>query len=62
METILDTQAAIAEMRRNGATIKQIAAEFHYSENGVLYILRKTPNTRKIQQTAEMMTAKSRPR
>lgn len=55
METILDTQAAMAEMRRNGATYKQIAAEFHYTPNGVLYILRKTPNTHKIQQTAEMV-------
>lgn len=55
METILDTQAAMAEMRRNGATYKQIAAEFHYTPNGVLYILRKTPNTYKIQQIAEMV-------
>lgn len=51
----LDTQAAMAEMRRNGATYKQIAEEFHYTPNGVLYILRKTPNTHKIQQTAEMV-------
>ena len=50
-----DIQTAMLEMRRNGATYKQIAAEFHYTPNGVLYILRKTPNTHKIQQTAEMV-------
>lgn len=55
MEANLDIKSAMAEMRRNGVSIKQIAAEFHYSPNGVLYILRKTPNTHKIQQTAEMV-------